>query len=229
MWIPATMSRVCTMYIFEFGCDMNFWFISVDSGATATVKCVSHYGNPPAVLKWYLGDQEIAPLHPQANSTEPDNPRTWSAASVVQVPATKERHGMPLKCLAFHEYYSARTVGVEARMDVRCKFSSNCYSFVPLVLIYLVLSVFSSALHFFVSISLFLIIVSRAVTTRSRASSIITKWKNLDIDTPVSLILEINSWTCRSKFSILTFPLFHPLMTVTIVWTQILCYVTNEV
>lgn len=96
--------------------------VTVDSGATATVKCVSHYGNPPAVLKWYLGDQEIAPLHPQANSTEPDNPRTWSAASVVQIPATKERHGMPLKCLAFHEYYSARTVGVEARMDVRCKF-----------------------------------------------------------------------------------------------------------
>lgn len=82
---------------------------------------MSHYGNPPAILKWFLGDQEIAPLHPQTNSTEPDNPRTWSAASVVQIPATKERHGMPLKCLAFHEYYSARTVGVEARMDVRCK------------------------------------------------------------------------------------------------------------
>ena len=74
------------------------------------------------MLKWFLGDQEIAPLHPQTNSTEPDNPRTWSAASVVQIPATKVRHGMPLKCLAFHEYYSARTVGVEARMDVRCKF-----------------------------------------------------------------------------------------------------------
>lgn len=101
--------------------------ITVDSGATATVKCVSHYGNPPAILKWFLGDQEIAPLHPQTNSTEPDNPRTWSAASVVQIPATKERHGVPLKCLAFHEYYSARTVGVEARMDVRCKFFTFIY------------------------------------------------------------------------------------------------------
>lgn len=95
--------------------------ITVDNGATATVKCVSHYGNPPAILKWFLGDQEIAPLHPQANSTEPDNPRTWSAASVVQIPATKERHLMPLKCLAFHEFYSARTVGVEAKLDVRCE------------------------------------------------------------------------------------------------------------
>lgn len=95
--------------------------VTVDSGATATVKCISHYGNPPAILKWYLGDQEIAPLHLQANSTEPDNPRTWSAASVVQIPSTKERHGLILKCLAFHEYYSARTVSVESRMDVRCK------------------------------------------------------------------------------------------------------------
>ncbi|KAG5681586.1 hypothetical protein PVAND_011002 [Polypedilum vanderplanki] len=93
--------------------------VTVDSGATATVKCVSHYGNPPAVLKWMLGDQEIAPLHPQTNATEPDNPRTWSAASVVQIPATKERHGMPLKCVAYHDYYSMRTVQVEARMDVR--------------------------------------------------------------------------------------------------------------
>lgn len=33
--------------------------VTVDSGASATVKCISHYGNPPAVLKWYLGDQEI--------------------------------------------------------------------------------------------------------------------------------------------------------------------------
>lgn len=95
--------------------------ITVDNGATATVKCVSHYGNPPATLRWYLGDQEIAPLHPQANSTEPDNPKTWSAASVVQIPATKERHSFPLKCLAFHDFYTARTVGVEAKLDVRCE------------------------------------------------------------------------------------------------------------
>lgn len=29
--------------------------ITVDSGSLATVKCVSHYGNPPATLKWFLG------------------------------------------------------------------------------------------------------------------------------------------------------------------------------
>ncbi|XP_058119273.1 uncharacterized protein LOC131261290 [Anopheles coustani] len=93
--------------------------VTVDSGAVATVKCVSHYGNPPAQLKWFLGDQEVSPLHPQTNSTEPDNPRTWSAASVVQVPANKERHGTILKCLALHESYAARSVAVEGRLDVK--------------------------------------------------------------------------------------------------------------
>jgi len=29
--------------------------ITADAGALATVKCVSHYGNPPATLKWFLG------------------------------------------------------------------------------------------------------------------------------------------------------------------------------
>ncbi|XP_058821539.1 uncharacterized protein LOC131683518 isoform X1 [Topomyia yanbarensis] len=93
--------------------------VTVDAGAMATVKCVSHYGNPPAQLKWFLGDQEISPLHPQINSTEPDNPRTWSAATVVQIPANKDRHGAILKCLAMHESYAARSVAVDARLDVK--------------------------------------------------------------------------------------------------------------
>uniref|UniRef100_A0A1I8M182 Ig-like domain-containing protein n=1 Tax=Musca domestica TaxID=7370 RepID=A0A1I8M182_MUSDO len=93
--------------------------ITVDAGSLATVKCVSHYGNPPATLKWFLGDQEIEPIHPQTNATEPDNPRTWSATSVVQLTAMRERHGDILRCLAYHESYTAKTVPVEARLDVK--------------------------------------------------------------------------------------------------------------
>uniref|UniRef100_A0A1A9UI27 Ig-like domain-containing protein n=1 Tax=Glossina austeni TaxID=7395 RepID=A0A1A9UI27_GLOAU len=89
--------------------------ITVDSGSLATAKCVSHYGNPPATLKWFLGDQEIEPIHLQTNITEPDNPRTWSATSVVQLTAMRERHGDILRCLAFHESYTAKSVPVEAR------------------------------------------------------------------------------------------------------------------
>lgn len=69
------------------------------------------------------GDQEISPIHPQVNATEPDSTRTWSATSVVQVSAMRERHGDMLRCVAFHENYEAKSVPVEARMDVKCKFS----------------------------------------------------------------------------------------------------------
>lgn len=60
-------------------------------------------------------------MHPQLNATEPDNPRTWSATSVVQVSAMRERHGDILRCVAFHENYEAKSVPVEARLDVKCK------------------------------------------------------------------------------------------------------------
>lgn len=28
-------------------------------GDVATVKCVAHYGNPPAILKWFLGKSRL--------------------------------------------------------------------------------------------------------------------------------------------------------------------------
>lgn len=35
----------------------------------------------------------------------------------------RERHGDMLRCVAFHENYEAKSVPVEARMDVKCKCS----------------------------------------------------------------------------------------------------------
>lgn len=73
------------------------------------------------LLSLSTGDQEISPIHPQLNATEPDNTRTWSATSVVQVSAMRERHGDILRCVAYHENYEAKSVPVEARLDVKCK------------------------------------------------------------------------------------------------------------
>lgn len=95
--------------------------ITVNSGSAAIVKCVSQYGNPPALIKWFLDEQELAPMHSQTNATEPDSPRTWSATSVVQVPTNKERHRNSLRCVALHESYSSKSAFVEAKLDVRCK------------------------------------------------------------------------------------------------------------
>ncbi|XP_031638814.1 hemicentin-2 isoform X1 [Contarinia nasturtii] len=93
--------------------------VTVDSKAVATVSCVSHYGNPAARLKWFLGDQEIQPLNTQLNKRETGNNRTWSATSIVQIPATRERHGETIKCVALHESYAAKSLSVEAKLDVK--------------------------------------------------------------------------------------------------------------
>lgn len=72
-------------------------------------------------MKNNAGDQELQPLHPQTNKRETGNNRTWSATSTVQIPATRERHGETIKCVALHESYAAKSLSVEAKLDVKCK------------------------------------------------------------------------------------------------------------
>lgn len=67
------------------------------------------------------GDQELQPLHTQANKRETSNNRTWSATSMVQIPATRERHGETIKCVALHESYPSKSLSVDAKLDVKCK------------------------------------------------------------------------------------------------------------
>lgn len=67
------------------------------------------------------GDQELQPLHTQANKREASNNRTWSATSMVQIPAARERHGETIKCVALHESYPSKSLSVDAKLDVKCK------------------------------------------------------------------------------------------------------------
>ncbi|XP_031358426.1 hemicentin-2 [Photinus pyralis] len=87
-------------------------------GEVAAIKCVSHYGNPPPVLKWFLDQNEITPSRRQTNSTELDNPRTWMAISVLELTISKENHGRTLRCVAVHESYSTKSSSIEVRLDV---------------------------------------------------------------------------------------------------------------
>lgn len=67
-------------------------------------------------------NQELSPMQPDTNATEPDSPRTWAVSSVIQIPTARERHGEKLKCVALHESYAAKSVAVEAKMDVKCEY-----------------------------------------------------------------------------------------------------------
>lgn len=87
-------------------------------GEVAVIKCVSHYGNPPPVLKWFMDQQEITSTRRQTNTTELDNPRTWLAVSVLELTISKDNHGRMLRCVAIHESYSTKSSSIEVRLDV---------------------------------------------------------------------------------------------------------------
>ncbi|XP_063240065.1 hemicentin-2 [Bacillus rossius redtenbacheri] len=88
-------------------------------GDRSKVKCVSRYGNPPARLKWFLGDEDLTPGTNQTNSSELDSRRTWVAVSVLALSFSKEHHGRTLRCVALHESYATKSQAISVRLDVR--------------------------------------------------------------------------------------------------------------
>lgn len=92
--------------------------LTVKVGDRATVKCLSRYGNPPARLKWFLGDEDVTSKSNQSNSPEMENPRTWVASSILDITVEKSHHARNLRCTALHESYPAKSQSVEVRLDV---------------------------------------------------------------------------------------------------------------
>ncbi|XP_050311765.1 irregular chiasm C-roughest protein isoform X2 [Anthonomus grandis grandis] len=92
--------------------------LTTTHGEVAVIKCVSHYGNPPPVLKWFLDQQEITPSRRQTNTTELDNTKTWLAVSVLELTISKENHGRMLSCVAVHESYPTKSSSIDVRLDV---------------------------------------------------------------------------------------------------------------
>ncbi|KAL1124788.1 hypothetical protein AAG570_001409, partial [Ranatra chinensis] len=96
--------------------------VTARAGEKTIVKCLSRYGNPPAKLKWFLGETELSGN--QSNNPEMDNPRTWVASSAVEVTLDKVQHGRSLRCVALHESYPTKAQSVDVRLDVTCEYAS---------------------------------------------------------------------------------------------------------
>ncbi|XP_066948051.1 irregular chiasm C-roughest protein-like isoform X2 [Macrobrachium rosenbergii] len=93
---------------------------TVTEGRPGSIKCVSRYGNPPAEIKWFIGDRELpAEEYDQTNATEVDKPKTWMGVSVLTHTYVKEDHGQPLRCVAVHQAYQTKSEFVEVIMDVQ--------------------------------------------------------------------------------------------------------------
>ncbi|GJQ79308.1 hypothetical protein Trydic_g16175 [Trypoxylus dichotomus] len=92
--------------------------LTVLHGDVAIIKCISHFGNPPPILKWFLDQNEIVLTRKQENMTEVDIPKTWVAISILELTISKEHHGKVLRCVAVHETYATKSSSTEVKLDV---------------------------------------------------------------------------------------------------------------
>ncbi|XP_058796810.1 hemicentin-2 isoform X2 [Phymastichus coffea] len=91
--------------------------LTLREGQEAMISCVSRYGNPPALIKWFIGDEEVQPMREQTNATEVDNPKTWAAHSQLRVRGNRDNHNKPIKCLTMHPA-SPLSELTESRFDI---------------------------------------------------------------------------------------------------------------
>ncbi|XP_015594587.1 hemicentin-1 [Cephus cinctus] len=91
--------------------------LTLREGQEAVLSCVSRYGNPPALIKWFIGGEEVEPLRDQTNATEVDSPKTWAAHSLLRVHGQRENHGLPIRCLTLHPSSSLPS-SAESRLDI---------------------------------------------------------------------------------------------------------------
>ncbi|KAG9434733.1 hemicentin-2 [Apis mellifera carnica] len=101
----------------EYGGTILNSALTLREGQEVTISCVSRYGNPPALIKWYIGGDEIEPLREQTNATEVDSPKTSAAHSLLRVRGQRENHGLPIQCITMHPS-SIVPASAETRLDV---------------------------------------------------------------------------------------------------------------
>ncbi|XP_071576739.1 kin of IRRE-like protein 1 [Temnothorax nylanderi] len=91
--------------------------LTLKEGQEVMISCVSRYGNPVALIKWFIGNKEVKPTEMQSNRTEVDNQKTWEAQSLLLVRGQREDHGLPIRCVTMHPT-SSTPISAETRLDV---------------------------------------------------------------------------------------------------------------
>ena len=87
--------------------------VVASAGEDLELECITTGGNPPAKMKWYMGDQEIHTGHTQEDTrpsllTDENNiisrikARTWTSISRLMLPVSKADNGATVRCVAHH-------------------------------------------------------------------------------------------------------------------------------
>ncbi|XP_043221154.1 kin of IRRE-like protein 3 isoform X1 [Amphibalanus amphitrite] len=93
--------------------------LTVRAGEEVDVQCRARYGNPPAIIKWFIGDKDLTHLSTQRNQTELDNPKTSAALSVLRHSFGRAAAGDFLRCVAVHQAYDTKSRDTIAKLDVQ--------------------------------------------------------------------------------------------------------------
>ncbi|XP_011868581.1 PREDICTED: kin of IRRE-like protein 3 [Vollenhovia emeryi] len=92
--------------------------LTLKEGQEVTISCVSRYGNPAAVIKWFIGNREVESFTAQSNATEVDNWKTWAAHSMLRVRGKRENHGLLIRCVTIHPT-SVPPISTETTLNIQ--------------------------------------------------------------------------------------------------------------
>ena len=111
---------------------------SISLGEDLELECITIGANPPAKLRWFLGEQEIHTGHRQENSRGKTNAeivdeskaRTWTSISRLTLPVSKADNNAILRCLAEHPALLAGETLVSSKfLTIHCKFQQEILFF----------------------------------------------------------------------------------------------------
>jgi hypothetical protein len=98
--------------------------ITAAAGEDLELECIATGANPPAKLKWFMGNEEIASGHSQENKRPTENARTWISLSRLVLPVSRDDNGATIRCEAVHPALMEpkTTLNTEAKLTIHCKF-----------------------------------------------------------------------------------------------------------
>lgn len=100
--------------------------ITAAAGEDLELECIATGANPPAKLKWFMGNEEIASGHSQENKRPTENSRTWISLSRLVLPVSRDDNGATVRCEAEHPALEVKvTLNTESKLIIHCKLTYN--------------------------------------------------------------------------------------------------------
>ena len=139
MYYDLSWYSVHLMHIISFNCITLKSYLGhswLFLGEDLELECITIGANPPAKLRWFLGEQEIHTGHRQENSRGKSTTsssssedelsgkaRTWTSISRLTLPVSKSDNNAILRCLAEHPALLVGETLVSSKfLTIHCKF-----------------------------------------------------------------------------------------------------------